>query len=67
MNNIKKLREAANMTQYQLAQRMEVFPSAVYKWEMGRSNPTAENLLKLADILGCTTDEILGRKAQSTA
>lgn len=67
MNNIKQLREAAGLTQYQLAQRMELYPSAVFKWETGRGNPTLENAMKLADLFGCTMDELLGRKSQNTA
>lgn len=59
---IKKLREAAGLRQYELAERMGVKQASVSAWESGQAMPSAANLLKLADILDCTVDEILGRK-----
>lgn len=61
MNRIKELREAAGLKQSELADRMGVRPPSVFKWENGQAQPTAENLLKLADILDTTTDALLGR------
>lgn len=59
---IKALREAAGMTQYALAIRLGIHPSSICAWERGDANPSVENLLKLADIFHCSTDEVLGRK-----
>lgn len=59
---IKKLREAAGLRQYELAERMGVKQASVSAWESGQAMPSAANLLKLADILDCTVDELLGRK-----
>lgn len=67
MNSIKMLREAAGMTQSALADRLGVRPPSVFKWENGMANPSLANLVAMADILGCTTDELLGRKSQNTA
>lgn len=58
---IKKIRESRGMLQYELANRMGVKQASVSAWESGKAMPSAENLLKLADILGCTVDAILGR------
>ena len=73
---IKKIRESRRMLQYELANRMGVKQASVSAWESGKTMPSAENLLKLADILEnrptwslflITTDkkleESLGRKA----
>lgn len=49
------------MPQYELANRMGVKQASVSAWESGKAMPSAENLLKLADILECTVDAILGR------
>lgn len=58
---IKKIRESRGMLQYELANRMGVKQASVSAWESGKAMPGAENLLKLADILECTVDAILGR------
>ena len=58
---IKKIRESRGMLQYELAIRMGVKQASVSAWESGKAMPSAENLLKLADILECTVDAILGR------
>lgn len=59
---IKRLREAAGLRQYELAERMGVKQASVSAWESGLAMPSAANLVKLADILDCTVDELLGRK-----
>lgn len=59
---IKRLREAAGLRQCDLAERMGVKQASVSAWESGLAMPSAANLLKLADILNCSVDEILGRK-----
>ena len=56
---IKEARLTAGITQEELAARMKVDRSTVTKWENGQSNPKVPVLLKLADILGCTVDELL--------
>ena len=58
---IKKIRESRGMLQYELANRMGVKQASVSAWESGKAMPSAENLLKLADLLECTVDAILGR------
>lgn len=62
-NNIKKLREAHGMTKSDLADRMSVRPPTVFKWENGLANPTVANLWAMADIFGCSMDEVAGRKS----
>lgn len=62
---IKKIREAKGLRQYELAARVGVKQASVSAWESGQAYPSAENLLKLADILHCTVDELLGRGSAS--
>ena len=57
------LREQAGLTKTQLADRLGVDLSTVCKWESGVNKPTADGLLRLADLFGCTIDELFGRKA----
>lgn len=47
------------LTQEQLARDLGVRRSTVAMWETGKAMPRAALLPKLADILGCTVDELL--------
>ena len=64
-NNIKQLREAAGMTQAELAAKMRLTTPSITKWERGRANPTYDNLIQLAEILGVSLDEVAGRKTSA--
>lgn len=57
---IKSLREKANLKQLDLANAMQVTPQSVSKWERGENYPDIVGLLKMAKILGVTTDYLLG-------
>ena len=59
---IKEMRDRMGMSQRDLAARLGLSPGAVALWELGRTNPTMENLLALADVLDCTLDELFGRE-----
>ena len=52
-------RRSRNLSQKELATRVGVSRSTVAMWEMGESNPRASLLPKIADVLGCTIDELL--------
>ncbi|MBR5163425.1 MAG: helix-turn-helix transcriptional regulator [Schwartzia sp.] len=62
MNRIQEYRKQQKWTQRDLAKRLGVERSAVAKWESGKSQPQAARLIALAEIFGCTVDEILGRE-----
>lgn len=51
-------RTAANMTQKELGDKLGVTPSAVTRWESGECFPRGEKLIKLAEALHCTIDEL---------
>lgn len=62
---IRKIRESRGLRQYELADRMGVKQASVSAWESGAAMPSAANLIKLADILDCTVDALLGRSSAS--
>lgn len=62
---IRTLREAAGLKQYELAELMDLEPASVSAWESGQAYPSVKNLMKLADILHCSTDALLGRECAS--
>ena len=63
---IKELRQAAGMTQMELAEKVKVNQTAVSQWERGSALPACDKLPELADALRCTIDALFGRE-QSTA
>ena len=62
MNGIqlKECRKAKGMSQATLSRLLGVTQQAVGKWETGRSNPDPEMLVRLPEVLGTTTDYLLG-------
>ena len=57
---IKELREKNDLTQTELAKRMNVTRSSVNAWEMGISIPSTEKIVELTLILHTTSDYLLG-------
>ena len=56
---ITERRKSKMLTQQQLGEIMGVKRTTVAMWESGASLPRADLLPKLADVLGCTVDELL--------
>lgn len=55
----KKLKEK-NMKQQEFADRCEVSMSCVGYWLRGRNIPSGYNLIKIANALDCTVEELYG-------
>lgn len=63
---ISEMRKSQNLTQKDLASRLEITDKAISKWERGISCPDISLLIPLAQILGVTTSELLnGEKGAS--
>ena len=60
MNRIKNLREELNMTQQELADKLEGAKSTVAMYEKGDRKPSLEVLVKLSEIFDSSIDYILG-------
>ena len=58
--NLKYLRKKEELTQEQLAEKLNVSRQAVTKWESGQALPDIVNLKEIAVMFGVTTDELLG-------
>lgn len=55
---IKERREAAGLTQKQLAAAMGVMQSAISSWEKETYLPNVRQLPLLASVLGCTINDL---------
>jgi transcriptional regulator with XRE-family HTH domain len=58
------LRMRAGLTQQEVANRLDVNPSTITHWEKGRNFPAVSRLPKLAELYGCTVDELLECKKE---
>ncbi|WP_214483986.1 helix-turn-helix domain-containing protein [Bacillus sp. SM2101] len=66
-NFIYELRKSKNMTQKQLAEKLNLTDKAVSKWERGLGYPDVSIISSLADILGVTANELLNGKRSVAA
>ena len=57
---LKELRLANNMSQMDLALATGISQSAIAKWELGKTEPTATAIIVLAKFFDETTDYLLG-------
>ncbi len=57
--NFGTARKTKEYTQEEVAKLLMVDRSTISKWESGESLPRAELLPKLAQLYGCTIDELL--------
>ena len=60
--NLQILRKMKNMSQEQLAERLDVSRQAVSKWESGNGYPETEKLISICEIFDCSMDEIIKGK-----
>lgn len=56
---IKDLRESQEMSQYELAKALQVSQSAVAKWELGKTEPTASALISISKYFNVSVDYLL--------
>ena len=56
---IKDLRESQEMSQYELAQALQVSQSAVAKWELGKTEPSASALISISKYFNVSVDYLL--------
>lgn len=59
-NSVEKYRKARGMTQMELAERVNVQQSAISLIERQERNPSLPLLVRLANVLGVTIDDLVG-------
>lgn len=59
---ILQLRTSANISQEQLAEKMEVSRQSVSKWEMDQALPQIDKVVQLCELFGISADDLLHDK-----
>lgn len=59
---LKELRTAANLSQMDLSLKTGISQSAIAKWELNKTEPTASAIITLAKFFGESADYLLGLK-----
>lgn len=62
MNNIRKYRERAKLTQEELAKKIGSSSANISNYECGKREANYETLLKLSEALDCSVDDLIGSK-----
>ncbi|MDE7207479.1 MAG: helix-turn-helix domain-containing protein [Lachnospiraceae bacterium] len=57
--NLQILRKMANMTQEELAEKINVSRQTISKWELGAILPEVEKLIELSETFHCSVDQLL--------
>lgn len=57
--NLRAFRRRADLTQTELATRSGVKQNAISSWEKGKAVPTVRSLVRIANGLGCSVDDLL--------
>lgn len=59
---LKELRTAENLSQKELAKKVNLSPSAIKQWENEKRNPNAEAVVAIAKFFDVSADYLLGLK-----
>lgn len=57
--NITRLRKTANMTQLELAEKLNYSDKSVSKWEQGNGIPDVRILIQIAELFGVSLDDLV--------
>jgi len=60
-DNLNRIRKEKGFTAQQMADRLDIEIHLYRKYESGYTTPPLPKFMKIADILGVSADELLGR------
>lgn len=66
IENLKKAREKAGLTQAQAAIAIGVSDGTYKNYEQGKREPNGDKMVTIANLFGVTTDYLLGRDSQKS-
>lgn len=59
-DRLRLMREQRDLSQEDLANRLDIKPLQIWRWETGKTKPNSETVMSLARALGVTSDYLLG-------
>ena len=59
---IKELRQKLNLSQIEISQKLKIPQQTYCNYEIGRSEPNINTLIKMADFFNVSIDELVGRE-----
>lgn len=62
--SFREMRKRANKTVLDVQKALNVSDAAVYYWENGTTKPTVDNMVKLAELYGCSVDDLLRKEVE---
>ena len=62
-DRLRRLRESKNIKQVDMARELSISPTSYMHYEQGKREPSIKNLIKIANILGVTTDFLIFSKS----
>ncbi len=62
--NLQTIRKARQLSQEELADKMDVSRQAISKWESGAAYPETEKLIELSKVLDCSLDSLVKGEVQ---
>ena len=66
-NRIKELRKQNGISQAELGKKLHVSGGTISSWEVDRTEPNMMQVLLMAKIFGCSTEEIFGKEPPEIA
>ncbi|MCK1167801.1 helix-turn-helix domain-containing protein [Streptococcus uberis] len=60
VERLKSLRKQAQLTQAQVAEKLNISQQGYGDWERGVKKPTQDNLIKIANLFNVSLDDLLG-------
>ncbi len=63
---LKEIRRARGMTAAEVAREIGVTQAAVANWENGRRSMNIDTMIRLAEVLECTPNDLLGFETHGT-
>ena len=66
-DKILELRRSNNLSQEELAEKLDVSRQSISKWESGTSIPDLNKIIKLSEIFGVSTDYLIKDDDESAA
>lgn len=65
-DEIKRIRKENRLSQEKLAEMLEVSRQAVTKWEANQSQPSTENLFRIAEIFNTSINDLTGYRGEKS-